>query len=703
MNNNINTFNFNLFNDSGEDWTNRFIGQEKLIGNHKDWTNGFIQNEQNFNNDNNLIDNVFNSLINQIFDGDISNLFSDTDEIFDDSKLKQGLSELQAKRDKGDKGDLFSIVKDSDGNERLIALRKNGDAEVVNPTKYNVKNAQEALNVEKGVVEVENKLNALAQRQKNGEKGDLFDKVSVNGKEKLLVLRENGQTEINDVEKYGVKTADEAINVEKSIKVAQEKFQKLAEKREKGEKGDLYDSIEVNGKNKLLVLRENGQAEMVDFAKYKDFGVSETTLPVKHHSGFLGIGGWTENNNPANVQKAIDADKVSQNMQKGMQILVARRQNGEQDTLYSTAEGGQFKFLLKLDKNDKPDAINYETYQVASEKAAITVDKKVDKMRESNAGKAVKFDVNTGETHGKSGFLGIGHWQEANITTISLDEKGAINGVSTNRNDKGGSFFGDLFGWVAPIASVLFPPIAPFVAGAVGAKNLAEGNILGAVTSIAGAFGGAIGNTISKVGNGVQSVINGIQTGDWFSALKSGVGIVGNFSQGAFKNTIDTVSGWVDKAKGAYDGIRNALTGGNFFDSVKLGLGVIGEFSQGSFKNTLNNINGFVDKGKNLFENITGIFDGSQGSLTDKIRGALIGIQEFGGKAVTGFVNTGKNLLDRFGGIGDSVYNLFNDFSLENVGNAVKNLFSGKEDKNKVQNVADTTQAIDSILKSITK
>jgi hypothetical protein len=688
--NNLNTQNLdNLFAS---------FGQNNVSFGNNDWTNGFINREQNLNKDNSLVDNIFDSLINQILSDDMSDLFDESDEISSDPKLEQGLAELQAKREKGEKGDLFSIVKDSNGTERLIALRKNGESEVVDPTKYNVKNAQEALNVEKGVIEAENKLTALAQRQQKGEKGDLFDKISVNGKEKLLVMRENGQTEINDVEKYGVKTADEAINVEKSIKVAQEKFQKLAEKREKGEKGDLYDSIEVNGKNKLLVLRENGQAEMVDFAKYKDFGVSETTLPVKHHSGFLGIGGWTENKNPENIQKAIDADKVSQNMQKGMQNLAQRRQNGEEGTLYSTAEGGQFKFLIKLDKENKPDAINYETYQVASEKSAITVDQKVDEMRAANIGKAVKFDVKTGETHGKSGFLGIGHWQEDNVTSISLDESGKISGVSTNRHDKGGSFFGDLFGWVAPIASVLFPPIAPFVAGAMGAKNLAEGNILGGITSIAGAFGGAIGNTIAKVGNGVQSVINGVQTGDWFGALKSGIGVVGNFSQGAFKAGLETASGWVDKAKGAYDGIRNALTGGNFFDSVKSGLGVIGEFSQGAFKNTLNTVSGWVDKGKNLFESVTGIFNGSEGSLSDKIRGALTGISDFGGKAVEGIVNTGRSLVDRFGGITDSVSNLFNNFNVTNIGNTVKNLFSGEQDKATVERYTQAATSAENLI-----
>jgi hypothetical protein len=513
----------------------------------------------------------------------------------------------------------------------------------------------------------------------------------------VIVLRENGQTEINDVEKYGVKTADEAINVEKSIKATQEKFTKLAEKREKGEKGDLYDSIEVNGKQKLLTLRENGQAEIVDFAKFKEFGVSDTTLPVKHHSGFLGIGGWTENNNPANVQKAIDADKVTQNMQKGMQNLSQRRQGGEEGTLYTSAEGGQFKFLLKLDKNDKSDAINYDTYQVASEKGAITVDRKVDEMREANPGKAVKFDVKTGETHGKSGFLGIGHWQEDNVTSLSLDAQGKIAGVSTNRNDKGGSFFGDLFSWVAPIASLVFPPLAPIIAGISGVKNLAEGNILGAITGIAGGIGGAVGNVVSKVAGGVQSVVNGIQSGDWFSALKSGIGVVGNFSQGAFKSTLDTVGGFVDKAKGAYDGIRTALTGGNFLDIAKSGLSTIGQFSQGAFKNTVDTIGGYIDKGQNFINGVTGIFNG-EGSLTDKIRGALTGIQQIGGNAVNGFVSGANNFLNKFGGIGDSVSNLFNNFSLSNLGNTVKNLFSGDEDKAKIDQYTNTAASLEKVV-----
>jgi hypothetical protein len=694
--NESNQFNFNN-PVAGNDWTNGFVNRERgLSGDSNDWTNNFVGREQNLNGGNDAFDNILESLLSQILGGDLSGMSDGFDDISNDPKLEQGLAELQAKRDKGEKGDLFSVVKDSNGTERLIALRKNGEAEIVDPAKYNVKNAQEALNVEKGVAEAETKLAALAEKQKKGEKGDLFDKVSVNGKEKLLVLRENGQTEITDVEKYGVKTADEAINVEKSIKLTQEKFTKLAEKREKGEKGDLYDSIEVNGKQKLLALRENGQAEIVDFAKFKEFGVSNTTLPVKNHSGFLGIGGWTENKNPENIQKAIDADKVTQNMQKGMQNLSQRRQSGEEGTLYASAEGGQFKFLLKLDKNNQPDAINYDTYQVATEKGAITVDQKVDEMREANPGKPVKFDVKTGETHGKSGFLGIGHWQEDNVTSLSLDAAGKINGVSTNRNDKGGSFFGDLLGWVAPIASIIFPPLAPIVAGISGVKNLAEGNILGAITGIAGGIGGAVGNVVSKVAGGVQSVVNGIQTGDWFGALKSGVGVVGNFAQGAFKNTLDTIGGFADKAKGAYDGIRNALTGGNFFDVAKSGLSAIGQFSQGAFKNTVDTIGGYVDKGKNFINSVTGIFNG-EGSLTDKIRGALTGVQELGGKAVNGFVNGANSVLDKFGGIGDSVYSLFNNFSLGNLGNTVKNFFSGSEDKATVERYTQAATNLENI------
>jgi hypothetical protein len=704
MSNNINgsnQFNFDNFsNKTGNDWTNGFIDRERQLSNDGNgFTNRFNGRGNNANANNDSVENMLNSLLSQILGGDVADDFGEFDEISSDPKLEQGLNELQAKREKGEKGDLFSVVKDSNGTERLIALRKNGESEVVDPAKYNVKTAQEALNVEKGVVEAETKMTALAARQQKGEKGDLFDKVSVNGKEKLLVMRENGQSEINDVEKYGVKTADEAINVEKSIKVTQEKFTKLAEKRDKGEKGDLYDSIEVNGKQKLLALRENGQAEIVDFAKFKEFGVSDTTLPVKQHSGFLGIGGWTENNNPANIQKAIDADKVTQNIQKGVQDLSQRRQNGEEGTLYTSATGGQFKFLVKLDNQNKPDAINYNTYQVDGEKAAITVDKKVDEMRAANPGKAVKFDVNTGETHGKSGFLGIGHWQEANVTSLSLNAEGKIDNVSTNKNDRGGSFFGDLFSWVAPIASVIFPPLAPIIAGISGIKNLAEGNILGAITGIAGGIGGAVGNVVSKVAGGIQGVVNGIQTGDWFGALKSGVGVVGNFAQGAFKGTLDTIGGFAEKAKGAYDGIRNALTGGNFLDVAKAGLSAVGQFSQGAFKNTVDTISGYVDKGKNFIDGVTGIFNG-EGSLTDKIRGALTGVQEIGGKAVTGFVNGANNILNKFGGIGDSVSNLFNNFSLGSLGNTVKSFFSGDEDKAKVERYTEAAASLENIGKN---
>ena len=64
------------------------------------------------------------------------------------------ISDLQAKRDKGETGDLFSVIKDSNGKDTLIALRKNSEAEVVDPAKYNVKTAQEALNVEKGVADI---------------------------------------------------------------------------------------------------------------------------------------------------------------------------------------------------------------------------------------------------------------------------------------------------------------------------------------------------------------------------------------------------------------------------------------------------------------------------------------------------------------------------------------------------------------------
>jgi hypothetical protein len=494
---------------------------------------------------------------------------------------------------------------------------------------------------------VEQGFSGLQAKRQKGEKGDLFDKVTIDGKEKLLALRENGRTEVSDVEKYGVKTADEAINVEKGIKETEGKFQKLAEKRVNGEKGDLYDSVEVNGKNKLLVLRENGQAEVVDFAKFKEFGVSETALPIKHHSGFLGIGGSTENKNPENIQKAIDADKVSQNMQKGMQNLAARRQNGEEGTLYSSAEGGQFKFLLKLDKNNQPDAINYNSYQVDTEKGAITVDQKVDEMREANQGKAVKFSVKTGETHGKSGFLGIGNWQEDNQTTLSLDKSGKVTNAETNRNDHGGSFFGDLLGWVAPIASVIFPPIAPFVAGITGAKNLAEGNILGGITGIAGAFGGAVGNAISKVGSGVQSAINGFQNGDLVGALRSGIGVVGNFSQGAFKTSLDTVGSW-------------------------------------------------IDKGKNFYESSSRLING-EGNLLGNIRGALTGIKDFGGQAVEKAVDGANGFLNRFADVGDSAYNVFNQFSLSNLGKAGRYLFSGDGDRATIDRYTRATESAENL------
>jgi hypothetical protein len=682
-----------------ENFTELFNQPENNVSTNQ--TNGFSNLSQD---DGNKLNDILSKLIDQIMNSEIDDDFGDSDDSLNDPKIQQGFNDLQAKRDKGETGDLFAVVKDSNGKDTLIALRKNGEAEVVDPAKYNVKTAQEAFNVEKGVAETETKLKGLADRKAKGEKGDLFDKVSVNGQEKLLVLRENGQTEINDAAKYGVKTADEAINVEKSIKVTQEKFTKLQEKRDKGEKGDLYDSIEVNGKQKLLALRENGQAEIVDFAKYKQFGVSETTLPKEHHSGFLGIGSWDEDKNAPNIQKAIDADKVTQSMQKGMQNLQSRRENGEAGTLYSSAEGGQFKFLLKLDKNNQPDAINYQTYQVDTEKGAITVDKKVDEMREANPGKAVKFSVDTGETHGKSGFLGIGHWDEANKTTLSLDAAGKINGVETNRNDHGGTFFGDLLGWVAPIASLIFPPLAPIVAAINGVKSLAEGNILGAITGIAGGIGGAVGNIVSKVAGGVQGVINGIQTGDWFSALKSGVGVVGNFAQGTFKTGLDTFSGLVDKGKNLYEGVTNALTGGNFFDSVKSGLGVVSSLSQGAFKNTVDTLGGWVDKGKDLYNGITNVFNG-EGGLTDKIRGALTGIQSFGGKAVSGLVDGANGILNKFNGAIDGVSNLVSGKGslVTNLTDILKNIFSGDEDKKKITNIGNTAGSIENLINEVIK
>jgi hypothetical protein len=181
--------NINNLNTQNLDNIFASFGQNNVSFGNNDWTNGFINREQNLNKDNSLADNILDSLINQILSGDLSDLFGEADEISSDPKLEQGLAELQAKRDKGEKGDLFSIVKDSNGTERLIALRKNGESEVVDPTKYNVKNAQEALNVEKGVIEAETKLTALAQRQQKGEKGDLFDKISVNVKQKLMMLK----------------------------------------------------------------------------------------------------------------------------------------------------------------------------------------------------------------------------------------------------------------------------------------------------------------------------------------------------------------------------------------------------------------------------------------------------------------------------------------------------------------------------------
>jgi hypothetical protein len=464
---------------------------------------------------------------------------------------------------------------------------------------------------EKSRQAVAEKQTGLENRRAKGEKGDLFETVKINNEEKILILRENGKTELRSPADYNVKTTKEALNVEKGIKETQEKVGKLAERRANGESGTLYETVTVNGKDSVIALPKNQ-----DNVKILNADTCKNLKPGD------------------NAAAIIKADKLAESVQDGVASLKARREAGETGTLYATAKvegttqeksgflGIKFSekepdtnILLKLKEDGSVGAADYGQYSAANESQAIKVDQAVDRLREqqaANPGKAVSEEVLTGGTVRSGGFLGLFTGNDPEKITVKLDEKGNLG---TDKNKDVPGFLEQVWGGlksVAGIAGWLIPGLQPLaLAVNIGSavESIAKGNWLGGLTGLLGsagsAIGGAVGNalqTASKFGQNIYNIANG---GDVLSNILDSVGSV---SQGAFK-------GLVDKASSAYNGIKSALTGGNIFDSVKSGLGAISDFSQGAFKKTVDGIGNIAGKLSNVF--------GDEGSIFDRLDAAF--------------------------------------------------------------------------------
>ncbi|MGI9594623.1 MAG: LysM peptidoglycan-binding domain-containing protein, partial [Acidimicrobiales bacterium] len=278
---------------------------------------------------------------------------------------------------------------------------------------------------------------------------------------------------------------------------------------------------------------------------------------------------------------------------------------------------------------------------------------------------------------------------------------------------------------VASVVATVFPPTsgaglaALTVLAADTAVSIADGDVLGALSSAFGAVGGAAGyfgnvavagSTASVVSQGatigknvvdgieaVDGVIDGIENGDILSAVGSGFGLLGNaanivstgtnvlgevggvIADGTVKTIVDTGSEIAQTAtqlQGITDGLGNTIRAaedGNILGAVVGGIGVAGRGLQ-----AVTDDSGILDDGLGLTEDFEGglakvgntLVDVSEAGFTgsatidaiqnDDLVGALSNGFRFAGDAATIVGNRNGVVGSTFGVGGDTARQLTN-------------------------------------------
>jgi hypothetical protein len=486
--------------------------------------------------------------------------------------------------------------------------------------------------------EAVDKFAAMTAKQEAGQKGTQLDKVKIDGKDKMLVVRESGMHEVRDPADYNVKTVDEAMNVEKGIQETNDKIGKLAERRAKGEKDTLYDSVTVNGKPTVIQMsKKNDEVKLLNAESFK--GAKGLDTP----------------------EALIKTAKTAEVMQDAVSDLKARRDAGEKGTLYGTAtlkgetvekKGGLFNMfnvketkpdtnvLVKLNEDGSTGAADFAQYSAKDQGQAIKVDQAVDRLRDKqakNPGTEVSEAVETGGKVRSGGFLGLFTGTDPEKITAKLDKDGNL---STDKNKDVAGFFEQVWGGLksfAGIAAAFIPGLQPIAAAVnIGkaVESVAKGDVLGGLASGLGAAGGLVGGSVGKtletagkVGQGVNTIAQG---GDVFSGA---LNIAGNFSQGSGSALIDGVSK-------SYDAVKSALTGKPLDAAAFLGQQIAPKQAEN------------IDKAQNIYRGVQGAVNGQ--SPAEILSSALGAVGQFGDTGFKESVGKTKTVFDEIKSIQDS-------------------------------------------------
>ncbi len=192
---------------------------------------------------------------------------------------------VQQAQQGGAKTAVYQTIKGENGKEKFVGLDKDGNLTMQDVGKSSRPGPKGPVQTQIVLSEKAKELilqseSAKFTQEQTGKAEAALKEVTVGGKQFLLAVDKEGNSYKSEVQMSAPKKGKSfsAGAFLKSPPKLDEKFQsvvieasinKLQEQRAGGATGDLVKALEYNGMNKLVALRANGDAEVVNFSDYK--------------------------------------------------------------------------------------------------------------------------------------------------------------------------------------------------------------------------------------------------------------------------------------------------------------------------------------------------------------------------------------------------------------------------------------------------
>ncbi len=490
----------------------------------------------------------------------------------------------------------------------------------------------------------------VQQAQQGGAKTAVYQVIKgENGKEKFIGLDKDGNLTMQDVGKSSrpgpkgpVQTqivlsekAKELILQSESAKFTQEQT---------GKAEAALKEVTVGGKQFLLAVDKEGNS-------YK----SEVQMSAPKKGKSFSAGAFLKS--PPKLDEKFQSVVIEASINK----LQEQRAGGATGDLVKALEYNGMNKLVALRTDGKAETIDFSAYKAKSGAEAIAVDKAIQELREWQA-------ANPGQEASKK--IKINKKISFNIT---LNADGSIKDIKRKKKKKQGFFakIGSFFKkalQVLSIATMFIPGLQPIALGlrianaVVGVVDaVRNNNILGALGSFAGAFGGSLANTITRTINTASTVVNVARNGlgNAWNAISTVAGTVSSWAGGA----IGRVTGYISQGASAIssfargDGWNGAIALGNLAGSVYQDSRAANQRQQASSNRDTQNDQVMISLDQPLLgtapvDRVQQAYEGIYGRMNDRQNAALqLAVQNANRRGITdtvgvqNYVNQTLNLL----------------------------------------------------------